>query len=351
MITPTSGLLAAMPTTVMERCERACNDGPMRTRLTEMLGIEHPVMLAGMGGVSYQRAGRRGVGRGRLRHARRRDDVSRRARRRDGRGARRSPTSRSASTCSPRCRSAWSTTRTRSSTGGASLFVAGLGVPRDVVQAAARRQRAGREHVRQGAARDRRGRGRLRLRDRAGHRSRRPHRHRRDDAARAADRRRGRRPRAGGRRGRHLRRARARRRDRARRRRRVARHAVHRDARGAHGARLQGRAAAHARGRHGDQPRLHRQDAARGAQRVDAVHRGAPRGARASSRSRCARPSRPTRCTSAATRHSDVDPDKECYPSGQGVGAIDELVPGRRPRAPASSTKPSTRSPAPRRPS
>jgi enoyl-[acyl-carrier protein] reductase II len=27
----------------------------MRTRLTQMLGIEHPVMLAGMGGVSYQR--------------------------------------------------------------------------------------------------------------------------------------------------------------------------------------------------------------------------------------------------------------------------------------------------------
>src|SRR3954452_25447847 len=27
--------------------------GDMRTRLTEMLGIEHPVMLAGMGGVSY----------------------------------------------------------------------------------------------------------------------------------------------------------------------------------------------------------------------------------------------------------------------------------------------------------
>jgi enoyl-[acyl-carrier protein] reductase II len=25
----------------------------MRTRLTELLGIEHPVMLAGMGGVSY----------------------------------------------------------------------------------------------------------------------------------------------------------------------------------------------------------------------------------------------------------------------------------------------------------
>ena len=25
----------------------------MRTRLTDLLGIEHPVMLAGMGGVSY----------------------------------------------------------------------------------------------------------------------------------------------------------------------------------------------------------------------------------------------------------------------------------------------------------
>ena len=27
----------------------------MQTRLTELLGIEHPVMLAGMGGVSYHR--------------------------------------------------------------------------------------------------------------------------------------------------------------------------------------------------------------------------------------------------------------------------------------------------------
>ncbi len=27
----------------------------MRTRLTELLGVEHPVMLAGMGGVSYHR--------------------------------------------------------------------------------------------------------------------------------------------------------------------------------------------------------------------------------------------------------------------------------------------------------
>ena len=46
MITPTRGL----PTQarLMDTCR-------MRTRLTEMLGIEHPVMLAGMGGVSYQR--------------------------------------------------------------------------------------------------------------------------------------------------------------------------------------------------------------------------------------------------------------------------------------------------------
>ena len=27
----------------------------LRTRLTDVLGIEHPVMLAGMGGVSYHR--------------------------------------------------------------------------------------------------------------------------------------------------------------------------------------------------------------------------------------------------------------------------------------------------------
>ena len=60
---------------------------------------------------------------------------------------------------------------------------------------------------------------------------------------------------------------------------------------------------------------------------------------------------RPTRCTSAATRHADVDPDKECYPSGQGVGAIARARPRGRPRAPASSTKPSTRSRAPPRPS
>src|SRR5580692_2551917 len=35
------------------RAKRTKRKGFMRTRLTELLGIEHPVMLAGMGGVSY----------------------------------------------------------------------------------------------------------------------------------------------------------------------------------------------------------------------------------------------------------------------------------------------------------
>src|SRR6478736_3627547 len=45
MITPTRGLPTSA--TLMDTCA-------MRTRPTQMLGIEHPVMLAGMGGVSYQ---------------------------------------------------------------------------------------------------------------------------------------------------------------------------------------------------------------------------------------------------------------------------------------------------------
>src|SRR6516162_6827845 len=44
MITPTNGLLTAT---------RVMDTQVMHTRLTEMLAIEHPVMLAGMGGVSY----------------------------------------------------------------------------------------------------------------------------------------------------------------------------------------------------------------------------------------------------------------------------------------------------------
>ena len=100
-----------------------------------------------------------------------------------------------------------------------------------------------------------------------------------------ADRRRGRRPGAGRRRGRDLRRSRPRGRARARRRRRLDRHPLHRHARGALRARLQGRAAAHRRGRHHDQPGLQRQDDARRRQRDEPLLRGAPRGAARSSRS------------------------------------------------------------------
>ena len=46
MITPTNGAVAVT--------DRRYPD-PVRTRLTDLLGIEHPVMLAGMGGVSYHR--------------------------------------------------------------------------------------------------------------------------------------------------------------------------------------------------------------------------------------------------------------------------------------------------------
>ena len=57
------------------------------------------------------------------------------------------------------------------------MFVAGLGVPRDVITLCHEHNVLVREHVRQGAPRDRGGRGRLRHRRRAGHRSRRSHRH------------------------------------------------------------------------------------------------------------------------------------------------------------------------------
>ncbi len=127
--------------------------------------------------------------------------------------------------------------------GGARVFVAGLGVPRDVIDLCHDEQRAGREHVREGAARDRRGRSGLRHRRRAGNRGRRPHRTDRDHGARSSGRRRRRRSRARRGRGRALRRARPRSLARARRRRRVDRHALHRHAGGTRGAGLQGRPA------------------------------------------------------------------------------------------------------------
>ncbi len=81
---------------------------------------------------------------------------------------------------------------------------------------------------------------------------------------------------------------------------------------------------ARARGRHRDQPRVHRQDVARVAQRVDAVHRGAPRGAEQVPRADGARRSQANALHLGGDENTAVDPNKECYPSGQGVGAIDD---------------------------
>ncbi len=96
MITPTSGLVTAPTYRVTITA--------MRTRLTEMLGIEHPVMLAGMGGVSYHRvvaAVSDAGGIGTLGAATMEPDelVEEMAR------CATSPTSRSVSICSRRCRS------------------------------------------------------------------------------------------------------------------------------------------------------------------------------------------------------------------------------------------------------
>ena len=73
----------------------------MRTRLTDLLDIEHPVMLAGMGGVSYHRlvaavseAGGFGcLGASTMGHEQMDEEIAARSGR--------SPTSPSASTCSP----------------------------------------------------------------------------------------------------------------------------------------------------------------------------------------------------------------------------------------------------------
>ena len=90
-------------------------------------------MLAGMGGVSYRRSSRRVseaggfgcLGASTMSPEELVDEI---------RGARARPTSRSASTCSPRCPSAWSAEVEEIIEGGASVFVAGLGVPRDVIE-------------------------------------------------------------------------------------------------------------------------------------------------------------------------------------------------------------------------
>ena len=101
-----------------------------------------------------------------------------------------------------------------------------------------------------------------------------------------------------------------------------------------------------ARGRHRHQPRRSpARRCARSRNETTQHYRGAPRGAAAVPRAAHGSMRGRMRCTSARDeRTPGVDPDRECYPAGQGVGAIDELVPGGRPRARDSSTKPRTRS-------
>ena len=94
------------------------------------------------------------------------------------------------------------------------------------------------------------------------------------------------------------------------------------------GGRLQGRADPDRRGRHHHQPGLLGQDHAGGPQRVHRLLRRAPRRARALSR-----PSSAGRCSDGAFHLGggedtpDIDPARECYPTGQGVGAIQTLIP------------------------
>lgn len=105
----------------------------MRTRLTEILDVEHPVMLAGMGGVSYHRvvaavsqAGGFGcLGASTMSHERMVDEIS----------ATRALTDRPFGvdllTAAPQDMAAKVAAMIE---GGATVFVAGLGVPREVVE-------------------------------------------------------------------------------------------------------------------------------------------------------------------------------------------------------------------------
>jgi enoyl-[acyl-carrier protein] reductase II len=106
----------------------------MRTRLTELLGIEHPVMLAGMGGVSYHRivaavsdAGGFGTLGAATMGSEELDDEMRRVRELTD-----APFGVDLLAALPE---RMIDDIGRVVRGGASLFVAGLGVPRDVVQA------------------------------------------------------------------------------------------------------------------------------------------------------------------------------------------------------------------------
>ena len=208
----------------------------MRTRLTELLGIEHPVMLAGMGGVSYSALAVGRLGRRRLRMPGRRHHEQRDH---GGRDIRRARGHRQALRRRPPHRHArqhegagpdhhrWRGNRVRGGPRG----------PHRGHRAVPPRQRARRQHVRQGGARRACRRCGLRPRRGPGDRGRRPHRPGGHDAPRPPDRRRRRRPRARRRRRRHLRRSRPGCGVGPRRRRRLGRHPLHRHARGSRGAR------------------------------------------------------------------------------------------------------------------
>jgi enoyl-[acyl-carrier protein] reductase II len=151
----------------------------LRTRLTDALQIERPVMLAGMGGVSYHRlviavseAGGFGcLGASTMRHTELNQEVA------AVRAATDRPFGVDLLTAAPGDLTAKVEDIIR---GGASAFVAGLGVPRDVIELCHQHgvvvvNMCGK--VRHAGRRRHRG---LRHRGGAGHRGRRAHRHRRD---------------------------------------------------------------------------------------------------------------------------------------------------------------------------
>ena len=211
----------------------------MRTRLTDVLEIEHPVMLAGMGGVSYAdsspRCPRRAASAASVRRRCATEQTVARDRGRaeaDREALRRRPAHRGARRHGER--------RSRDVIeGGASVFVAGLGVPRRRRGPVPRGQRPRRDMC--GKVRTTAARASTPAATSSSPRAPRP-------AVTP-----GRSPpcrscprwstpsvtRPGGRRGRHRRRPRSRRRARARRRRHLGRHAVYRHPRGARRPRLQ----------------------------------------------------------------------------------------------------------------
>ncbi len=240
----------------------------MKTRLTEMLHIEHPVMLAGMGGVAYSalvaavsNAGGYGCLGASTMSARTPGPRDRRDESTHDQAIRRRPLdglSRDAAT------------QRRTPHRGRREHVRGRPWrARARHRPLSRPRRAGDIDVRQGRTRQTRARRRVRPRGRPRHRGRRSHRHRGDVAPRAADRRRHGRRHPGRRGRRDLRRPRARGGALAGRGRRVDRHALHRHPRGARHSRVPRIDPRESRRRHRRLARVQRQDHARTTQRDD----------------------------------------------------------------------------------